>query len=157
MKGQDFLVRGGGTPTRRSPSLSRRVPRTRGGRSHGRKVAGFERAWNAGAELGVLYGIASGGAQKAKIFSGARAEAALATRFLSGGCAKKRLTFGGFGRGRGQGAKEFQRAGYVGPQLGLFYEIASGGAVKGQNFLGARAEAALALVVSLGGGHAAKG
>ena len=44
--------------------------------------AGFERAWSAGAELGVLYGITFGGARKAKIFSGARAEAALATRFL---------------------------------------------------------------------------
>ena len=65
--------------------------------------------------------------------------------------------WGDLGGAGGQAAKEFQRAGYVGPQLGLFYEIASGGAVKGQNFLGARAEAALALVVSLGGGHAAKG
>ena len=52
----------------------------RRGRAH--VGAGFERAWSAGAELGVLYGITSGGARKAKIFSGARAEAALATRFL---------------------------------------------------------------------------
>ena len=71
---------------------------------------------------------------------------------------EKWLTLGGgFGSVRRQAAEEFQRAGYVGPQLGLFYEIASGGAVKVQNFLGARADAALALVVSLGGGHAAKG
>ena len=56
--------------------------------------------------------------------------------------------WGDLGGAGGQAAKEFQRAGYVGPQLGLFYEIASGGAVKGQNFLGALAEAALALVVS---------
>ena len=77
---------------------------------------------------------------------------------LRGGVREKTADFfwdlGGAG---GQAAKEFQRAGCVGPQLGLFYEIASGGAVKVQNFLGARAEAALALVVSLGGGHAAKG
>ena len=52
----------------------------RRGRAH--VGAGFERAWSAGAELGVLYGITFGGARKAKIFSGARAEAALATRFL---------------------------------------------------------------------------
>ena len=52
----------------------------RRGRAH--VGAGFERAWSAGAELGVLYGITSGGARKAKIFSGSRAEAALATRFL---------------------------------------------------------------------------
>ena len=63
-------------------SSVREISRGSRARSHGRKVAGFERAWNAGAELGVLYGIASGGARKAKIFSGARAEAALATRFL---------------------------------------------------------------------------
>ena len=64
--------------------------------------------------------------------------------------------WGDLGGAGGQAAKEFQRAGYVGPQLGLFYEIASGGAAKGQNFLGARAEAALALVVSLGGGPRGK-
>ena len=78
--------------------------------------------------------------------------------FSAGGVREKTADFwGDLGGAGGQAAKEFQRAGYVGPQLGLFYEIASGGAVKGQNFLGARAEAALALVVSLGGGHAAKG
>ena len=105
----------------------------------------------------MLYGIASAGARKANIFSGARAEAALATRFLSGGGARQKNKtadfFGDLGGAGGQAAKEFQRAGYVGPQLGLFYEIASGGAVKVQNFLGARAEAALALVVSLGRGQ----
>ena len=63
----------------------------RRGRAH--VGAGFERAWSAGAELGVLYGITFGGARKAKIFSGARAEAALATRFLGEVRGKKRLTF----------------------------------------------------------------
>ena len=79
--------------------------------------------------------------------------------FSAGGVRGKKTAdfLGDLGGAGGQAAKEFKRAGYVGPQLGLFYEIASGGAVKGQNFLGARAEAALALVVSLGGGHAAKG
>ena len=51
---------------------------------------------NAGAELGVLYGIASGGARNAKIFSGARAEAALAARFLG-----ENLNLGGGARKNG--------------------------------------------------------
>ena len=66
----------------------------RRGRAH--VGAGFERAWSAGAELGVLYGIAPGGARKAKIFSGARAEAALALVVCLGStrCARgERLTF----------------------------------------------------------------
>ena len=73
-------------------------------------------------ELGVLYGIASGGARKAQFFSGARAEAALATRFLCGGVRQETADFwGDLGGAGGQAAKEFQRAGCVGPQLGLFY------------------------------------
>ena len=90
-RGQNFLVRGPapgcGSPSRREHA---------GGALARAKVAGFERAWNAGAELVVLYGITSGGARKAKIFSGARAEAALATRFLG-----ENLNLGGGARKHG--------------------------------------------------------
>ena len=75
----------------------------RRGRAH--VGAGFERAWSAGAELGVLYGITSGGARKAKIFSGARAEAALAKSFLCGG-ARAKMEKGRFFKRQGQPSKK---------------------------------------------------
>ena len=64
-----------------------------------------------------------------------------------------------FGRGRRQNGKrrKFERAGYAGPQLGPFYEIASEGVVKGQNFLGGSRRSGARACGFLGGGRAAQG
>ena len=64
-----------------------------------------------------------------------------------------------FGRGRRQNGKrrKFERAGYAGPQLGLFYEIASGGVVKGQNNSRGLAPKRRSRLWFLGRGRAAKG
>ena len=59
-----------------------------------------------------------------------------------------------FGRGK---RRKFERAGYAGPQLGPFYEIASGGVVKGQNFLGGSRRSGARACGFLGGGRAAQG
>ena len=48
-------------------------------------------------------------------------------------------------------------AGYAGPQLGPFYEIASEGVVKGQNFLGGSRRSGARACGFLGGGRAAQG
>ena len=48
-------------------------------------------------------------------------------------------------------------AGYAGPQLGPFYEIASEGVVKGQNFLGGSRRSGARACGFLGGGRVAQG